>query len=86
MPRHTAVIGSAVGLHARPASLFSQAVAATGTSVTLHYGEKSANGASILSVLALGVPFGATVHLEGDDEAALEALTALLERDLEAQE
>ena len=79
--RRTATIASGVGLHARPASLFVQAVAASGAAVTLHADERSVNAASILSVLSLGLPHGAVVTLESDDDAALDILVALLETD-----
>ena len=35
MPERTVVVASRVGLHARPAMLFTQAVAATGLPVTI---------------------------------------------------
>ena len=80
----TVTIGSAVGLHARPASIFVQAVVTTGAAVTLTTSEgKTVNAASILSVLSLGLPFGARVMLSSSDEAAVESLAALLETDLD---
>lgn len=79
----TATIASSVGLHARPASLFVQAVAASGAAVTLRAGEKAVNAASILSVLSLGLAHGATVTLESDDEATLESLVGILETDMD---
>ncbi len=81
--RRSATIGSSVGLHARPASLFVKAVAASGAAVTLHMRERSVNAASILGVLSLGIGAGETVTLESDDEAALDSLVALLETDLD---
>ena len=78
-----ATIASPVGLHARPASVFVQAVTASAAEVTLRSGGKSVNAASILGVLSLGLGAGATVTLESDDEAALEALVSILETDLD---
>lgn len=83
--RREAVIASRVGLHARPVSVFVQAVVASGAAVTISTGEKSANAASILGVLALGVGSGETVTLESDDAAALDTLVALLETDLDGE-
>ena len=82
------VIGSSVGLHARPASLFVQAVAASGHAVTVTKASgEQADGSSILSVLALGVPHGEEILLtvDGDDaeKIALE-LATLLASDLDA--
>ena len=56
MSERTVVVASSVGLHARPASLFSQAAAKTGVAVTLTSAAgKSVNAASILGVLSLGI-------------------------------
>jgi len=77
-------IGSAVGLHARPASIFVQAVVTTGASVTLTTTSgTTVNAASILSVLALGLPYGAEVILSSSDAAAVDTLATLLETDLD---
>jgi len=87
MPSTTAVVGSTSGLHARPASLFAQAAAATGAKVTIEKeGKPAANAASILGLLALGINHGETVTLsvEGDDaEASLATLSALLTSNLD---
>ena len=78
-----AVVGAPIGLHARPASLFVQAVAATGVRVSLTYGERTVNAASILGVLSLGVPQGAEVVLESDDDRVLAPLVELIESNFE---
>jgi len=89
MAERTVTVASSVGLHARPASLFSQAAAKAGVPVTLtNAAGKSVNAASILGVLSLGVGHGEEVTLsaEGDGaEAALDELVALLERDLDKE-
>jgi len=89
MPERTAVVASAVGLHARPASLFSQAAAKAGVPVTLTSpAGKSVNAASILGVLSLGIGHGEQVTLSAEGEgaeAALDELIAMLERDLDAE-
>jgi phosphocarrier protein len=81
-------VGSRVGLHARPASTFVQAVTAGGqdVSITKTSGD-AADGASILSVLALAVGFGEELVLDvdGDNaEAVADELAALLTSDLDA--
>ena len=87
MAQRTAVVAASVGIHARPASLFVQAVKDTGADVTLIAPDgRTVNAASILSVLSLGIPFGATVTLTSDDEAALDVLAPLLETDLDKAE
>ena len=84
-----AVIGSSVGLHARPATLFVQAAARQSVKVTISKdGSAPADARSILSVLALDARRGDTVELaaEGDGAAdALDELVSLLERDLDAE-
>lgn len=89
MSERTVVIASAIGLHARPASLFCQAAAATGIPITLTSQEgRRVNAASILGVLSLGIDHGESVHLsaEGDGaDAALDSLVELLASNLDAQ-
>jgi phosphocarrier protein HPr len=87
MPERTVTIASSVGLHARPASLFSQAAGKTGAKVTLTTSAgKSVNAASILGVLSLGINHGDEVVIttDGDNaDAALDERAALLETDLD---
>jgi phosphocarrier protein HPr len=89
MPTATVTVGSASGLHARPASLFSQAALASGATVTIAKADgKPVNAASILGLLTLGVGHGEEVTLttEGDNaDEALASLTALLESNLDEQ-
>jgi len=86
----TVTIASSVGLHARPASLFVQAVTATGLPVQISRpGDDPVDARSILGVMALGAKHGEEVLLTADGEgadAALDDLVALLSRDLDAQE
>lgn len=87
MTSRTVTIGSKVGLHARPASLFAQAVASCGITVMLTDStDKTVNAGSILSVLSLGIEFGDSVTLTSDDEGAehaLESLAQLLASELD---
>jgi phosphocarrier protein HPr len=75
-------IGSAHGLHARPAKLFTQAVGQSGAKVTIAKGDgKPVNAASILAVIALGIDHGdeVTIAVDGDGaDAVLENLVDLL--------
>ncbi|QAV69461.1 HPr family phosphocarrier protein [Salinibacterium sp. UTAS2018] len=78
MTSKTVTIGSKVGLHARPASVFAQAVAECGVAVMLTDAEgKTVNAASILSVLSMGIGYGDRVTLSSDDENAPQALASL---------
>jgi phosphocarrier protein HPr len=89
MSERKVTIASSVGLHARPAALFVQAVTATGLPVTVgRVGDEPVDARSILGVIALGAKHGEEVVLaaEGDGaEDALDSLVALLERDLDAE-
>lgn len=89
MAQRNVVIGSSVGLHARPAALFVQAAAKQPVKVRIaKVGADPVDARSILSVLALDARNGDEVVLSAvgeGDETALAELAALLERDLDAQ-
>ena len=89
MPSRSVTVGSASGLHARPAALFVAAAAKQPVAVTIRTetGRKAVPARSMLGVLSLGAKQGTPVTLEatGDGaESALDELAALLERDLDA--
>jgi len=74
----TVTVGSKVGLHARPASVFARAVAESGVVVMLtDAAGKTVNAGSILSVLSMGIAYGDTITLSSDDESAGPALDSL---------
>jgi phosphocarrier protein len=89
MPERSVVVASNVGLHARPAALFSQAAAQTSVPIVLTSAAgRRVNAASILGVLSLGIDHGERVTLSSDADgadAALDTLVALLERDLDQE-
>ena len=75
------VITNPQGLHARPAAVMVEQLKSFDAKVRVEAGDKTANTASILSVLALGAGPGdvARVYSEGPQaEAALEAVVAIL--------
>ena len=87
MATRTVTVASAHGLHARPASLFVQAVAASGLAVELTKGEKSLNAASILGVISLGIEHGDTITLSAEGEnadAVLDQLAEIITTDQDA--
>jgi phosphocarrier protein len=83
MAERKVVVQSPVGLHARPAALFTKAAAGSGLQVTISKGDGPAvPAASILSVLQLNVAHGdeVTLHADGDSaDAVLDQLVTLLE-------
>jgi phosphocarrier protein HPr len=89
MSERQVTIGSKVGLHARPASLFAKAVKDAGVPVKIAKdGKPPVNAASLLSLLTLGAEFGDQVTLSAEGEgadAALDGLAEMLGRDLDAE-
>ena len=87
MEEFCTVVASPVGLHARPASLFSRSAKESGCVVRLakiSNGTTSefVDGTSILRVMTLGVKFGdeIVVQVEGENEtAAAQLLQSLAE-------
>ena len=85
MAERTAVVASRVGLHARPAMQFTQAVAAGGIAVTIgRPGEVPVDASSILLVMGMGVKNGEEVVLASEGAALLDQLVEMLETDLDA--
>ena len=73
------------GLHNRQATYFVQKANEFECSIWLESGNRKMNAKSLLGIMSLGIVTGAAVNLsaEGKDaEAALNALEALLQRDV----
>lgn len=92
MSERTVAIASRVGLHARPAGIFAEAVGELPLEVTIALegepAEDAMDASSILSLMSLGAAHGDRVVLRADGEGADEALDALvtiLETDLDAE-
>ncbi|HET8977444.1 MAG TPA: HPr family phosphocarrier protein [Solirubrobacteraceae bacterium] len=89
MSERTVTVGSRVGLHARPASLFVQAAGRQPVAVKIAKpGADPVDARSILLVLGLDVRGGQEVVLSAEGEGAeqaLDELTALLATDLDAE-
>ncbi|MFD3510827.1 HPr family phosphocarrier protein [Nocardia sp. NPDC058666] len=86
MNSRTVIVGSEVGLHARPAAKLTQAVQASGVPVRISMGGgEPVDAASVLAVMTLGAGHGAqvTLHAEGADEV-LDRLAELVASDLDA--
>ncbi|MET0467543.1 MAG: HPr family phosphocarrier protein [Aeromicrobium sp.] len=85
MPSKTVTVGSAVGLHARPAATIAAAVTESGFPVTLAAaGGEPIDAGSALMIMTLGAGQGAEVTVESEDEATLAKIVALVEADLDA--
>jgi len=86
MPSTTVTVGSAVGLHARPATIIAETVADAGTPVTLAVtGGEPVDGGSALMIMTLGAEKGTEVVVTADDQPTLDAIAALVAKDLDAE-
>lgn len=84
----TVAFGSPVGMHARPAAAIAKAAAESGDIISLASGDKKANAASVLLLLAMGVSHGdeITITVSGDTaEATADTMAELLSSDLDAE-
>ena len=84
MASKTVIVGSSVGLHARPASLIAEAAQEFDDEILLSIaGEDPVDAGSSLLIMTLGAEKGAAVTVESDNEEAVEKIAALIEADLD---
>lgn len=85
MYTQTVTVGSAVGLHARPAAIISEKVEELGAEITLAVpGGEPVDAASSLLIMTLGAANGDKVEVTGPDQAAVDTIAALVAQDLDA--
>ncbi|GEP33054.1 phosphocarrier protein HPr [Nocardioides szechwanensis] len=85
MPTKSVKVGSAVGLHARPAAIISEAADELGSEVLIGIpGDEPVDASSALLLMTLGAGNGDTVEVSGDNEADVDVIVALVEKDLDA--
>ncbi len=85
MPTKSVVVGSSVGLHARPAAIISEAAGELDSEVLIGLpGDEAVDAGSSLMIMTLGAGPGDTVEVSGDVEADVEAIAALVAKDLDA--
>ena len=88
MASKTVTVGSSVGLHARPDAIIAEAAEAYDDEIILKLvggdDEEGVDAASSLMIMTLGAEKGAEVTVESDNEEAVEAIAALIEKDLDA--
>ncbi|MEP9391444.1 HPr family phosphocarrier protein [Gordonia sp. VNQ95] len=86
MPSTTVTVGSAVGLHARPATIIAEAAADAGVPITLAVeGGEPVDAGSALMIMTLGAEKGTNVIVSSDDAGALEHIAQLVAKDLDAE-
>lgn len=88
MASKTVTVGSAVGLHARPAAVVADTAGEYDDEIILTLvgdedGEE-ADAASSLMIMALGAEKGDQVTVTSDNAEAVEKIAALIESDLDA--
>ncbi|WP_297008510.1 HPr family phosphocarrier protein [uncultured Corynebacterium sp.] len=88
MASTTVTVGSTVGLHARPATVIAEAAAAYDdeiliTLVDADEDDEPADATSSLMIMALGAEHGDRVTVSSDNPAAVTAISALVERNLD---
>ena len=89
MASKTVTVGSSVGLHARPAAIIAEAADGYDDEITLTLvggdDEDGVDAASSLMIMTLGAEKGAEVVVTSDNAEAVEAIAALIEKDLDAE-
>lgn len=80
MPTKSVVVGSSVGLHARPAAIIAEKAGELGSEVTIG----GVDASSSLLIMTLGAKCGDTVEVAGEDGQAVETIADLVTQDLDA--
>ncbi len=85
MPTRTVSVGSAVGLHARPAALIAEAAADLDAEVQIGTpGGDAVDASSALLIMTLGAAKGDQVEVSSDDASAMDTIADMVEKDLDA--
>jgi phosphocarrier protein len=85
MPYTTVEVGSAIGLHARPANIIADTVQAAGVPVTLSLlGGDPVDAGSALMIMTLGAVQGTKIVITSDNQSMLDKIAELVSADLDA--
>lgn len=88
MASKSVTVGSSVGLHARPAAIIAEAADGFDDEILLTLvggdDDEGVDAASSLMIMTLGAEKGAEIIVTSDNPAAVEAIAALIEKDLDA--
>jgi phosphocarrier protein len=86
MITQTVVVGSRIGLHARPAAIIAEAAEELASEVLIGLpGADGVDAASSLMIMTLGAGNGATVEVSGEVEVDVAKIAALVAQDLDAE-
>lgn len=83
MASKSVIVGSTVGLHARPAALIAAAASEYDDDITISLNGSTVDAGSSLLIMTLGAERGAVVTVESDDAEAVERIAAMVEQDLD---
>ena len=83
MPSKTVIVGSTVGLHARPAALIAAAAGEYDDDITLSVDDQAVDAASSLLIMTLGAEKGHEVTVTSENAEAVEEIAAMIENDLD---
>lgn len=73
------IIKNPSGLHARPASILTQAAGKCRSNVIIVYGEKQIQAKSILNIMAAAIKTGSEIEVQCDGETEEEDLKSLVD-------
>lgn len=82
MPSKTVTVGSAIGLHARPAARIAAAAGEYEDEIILSANGSEVDAASSLLIMTLGAEKGAQVTVESDNAEALTRIADMIQDDL----
>ena len=89
MPSKKVIVGSAVGLHARPAAIISEAAGEYDDEILIGLvndpDEEPADASSSLLIMALGAEKGTEVEVSSDNAEAVEEIAALIAKNLDEE-
>lgn len=80
----TVIVGSHVGLHARPAALIAAAAAEYDDDIFLSLGDSEVDAASSLLIMTLGAEKGAEVTVSSENAEAVERIAEMVSQNLDA--
>lgn len=87
MAERRVTVGSRIGLHARPAAAVAEAAGRQAVPVSIGKpGGSTVNAASVLMLMSLGAKAGDEVVISAGDQAAVDAVAAVVEADLDADQ
>lgn len=85
MASKVAIVKSSVGLHARPAAIVAAEAGKYDEEITLTLpGGSPIDASSVLMIMTLGAACGSEVTVESENREAVDAIAALIEKDLDA--